>query len=329
MIPYPYNMVDMGGIDLAEANGTVVEGLYAKIVEAVNACGDVVLYNWKFAGIEIAPQHTSILLGDPIIINGAVQVTEQDKVTVPGLNLPPIIEPLTVHENGEYSASDFQADGFDPVNVLIPHPVIIPLEVDQNGVYVAPSGVAGYSPITVNVGASATTEIWDFRESNIVGSINKIAPYQYSANVLTQNGLLLGGNAYVRMPFKFASAIFEFDIAASQAQSSTGRFFMADTAGSGTTPSDGFGWSSIGKWGFYRSAWSYTDITDPAILSNSVISIEVDNSGTMFVKKNGDLLCKSPDGLFSSRIDYYVTLGSSNGSLPALITGLRILRKGE
>lgn len=129
MIPYPYNMVDMGGIDLAEANGTVVEGLYAKIVEAVNACGDVVLYNWKFAGIEIAPQHTSILIGDPIIINGAVQVTEHDEVTVPGINPDPpeppeptVLVPLSVTENGEYDPTDYDANGFSIVTVNVESP---------------------------------------------------------------------------------------------------------------------------------------------------------------------------------------------------------------
>lgn len=126
MIPYPYNMVDMGGIDLAEANGTVVEGLYAKIVEAVNDCGDVVLYNWKFAGIEIAPQYTSILLGDPITINGAVQVTEQDLVTVPGINPDPpeppeplVLVPIEITENGEYDPADYDADGFSSVKVSV------------------------------------------------------------------------------------------------------------------------------------------------------------------------------------------------------------------
>lgn len=149
MIPYPYNMVDMGGIDLAEANGIVVDGLYAKIVEAVNACGDVVLYNWKFADIEITPQHTTILLGDPIIINGAIQVTEQDMVTVPGIN--PVILPLSVNENGEYSADDFDADGFNPVEVSVPPPVIESLSVNLNGTYYIPEGVDGFNPVEVSV----------------------------------------------------------------------------------------------------------------------------------------------------------------------------------
>lgn len=152
MIPYPYNMVDMGGIDLAEANGTVVEGLYAKIVEAVNACGDVVLYNWKFAGIEISPQHTSILLGDPIIISGAVQVTEQDLVTVPGINPDPLVlTPLTVTENGQYTPQDYEADGFSGVNVNV-ESTMVPLIITENGQYSPQDYDAdGFSEVTANV----------------------------------------------------------------------------------------------------------------------------------------------------------------------------------
>lgn len=155
MIPYPYNMVDMGGIDLAEANGTVVEGLYAKIVEAVSACGDVVLYNWKFAGIEIAPQHTSILLGNPIIINGAVQVTEQDLVTVPGINPePPVLVPLSVIENGQYNPVDYDADGFSAVSVEVTSdpPVLVTLNAVENGDYSpADYNADGFSEVSVEV----------------------------------------------------------------------------------------------------------------------------------------------------------------------------------
>lgn len=146
MIPYPYNMVDMGGIDLAEANGTVVVGLYSKIVEAVNACGDVVLYNWKFAGIDIAPQHTSILLGNPITINGAVQVTERDVVTVPGISPdPPVLLPITITENGQYSPLDYDVEGFGVVTVnvhsyYVKTPLIPPMTSDT-----LPYGIASAS----------------------------------------------------------------------------------------------------------------------------------------------------------------------------------------
>lgn len=154
MIPYPYNMVDMGGIDLAEANGTVVEGLYDKIVEAVNACGDVVLYNWKFASIEISPQHTQILLGDDVLtINTLIQVTEQDAVTVLGIAPPPPpvvpVEPLNVYENGVYTATP-PASGFNPVNVAVPSKILVPLTVSEPGTYIPSDYDAdGFSEVIV------------------------------------------------------------------------------------------------------------------------------------------------------------------------------------
>lgn len=154
MIPYSYNMVDMGGIDLAEANGTEVPGVYEKIVEAMNLCGDLILYNWKFAGINIAPSAFSVLQqAHYILINGLIQVTELDQITVIGLP-PPIVpvSPLEVTENGIYEASP-PASGFNPVRVDVPGyiPVIQQLTVNSNGEYEAPEGVDGYSPISVNV----------------------------------------------------------------------------------------------------------------------------------------------------------------------------------
>lgn len=163
MIPYPYNMIDMGGLDLAEANDTVVEGLYAKIVEAVNDCGDVVLYNWKFAGIEIAPQHTQILLGvGALTINTLIQVTEQDVVTVLGIAPPPPpvvpVEPLNVSENGVYNATP-PASGFNPVNVAVPSKVLVSLSVTENGEY-DPSDydADGFSSVIVNVEPPASSK---------------------------------------------------------------------------------------------------------------------------------------------------------------------------
>lgn len=130
MIPYPYNMVDMGGIDLAKVSGTVVDGLYDRIIEAANACGDLVFYNWKFAEIEIAPQHTTVLMGNPITINNAIQVTEQDVVTVHSVSPDPpdppeppeppepkVLIPLSVTDNGMYLPEDYEADGFSSVDV--------------------------------------------------------------------------------------------------------------------------------------------------------------------------------------------------------------------
>lgn len=135
MIPYSYNMVDMGGIDLVEVNGTVVPGIYEKIYDAANDCGDVVLYNWKFAGIDITPQYTQILGENPIVINGVIQVTELDQITIVGVGpeppeppeppTPAILVPLVVTENGTYDPADYEADGFSSVEVEVEPPVTI------------------------------------------------------------------------------------------------------------------------------------------------------------------------------------------------------------
>ena len=132
MIPYSYNMVDMGGIDLAEANETVVPGVYEKIVEAMNLCGDLILYNWKFAGINIAPSACTVLQqSDSILINGMIQVTELDKITVLGIAPPPsAVIPLLATQNGTY-VPEPPADGFSPVEVSVSTvPVLTESEFD-------------------------------------------------------------------------------------------------------------------------------------------------------------------------------------------------------
>lgn len=194
MIPYPYNMVDMGGIDLAEANCTVVDGLYAKIVEAVNACGDTVLYNWKFASIEIAPQHTQILLGDGVLtINTLIQVTEQDVVTVLGIAPPPPpvvpVEPLTVYENGVYEATP-PASGFNPVNVAVPSAVLVPLSVTENGEYEPIPPASGFNSVTVDVPV-AVPSIY----TNIGSGV--YAPYGLAVDSSRQVALI-GSTTYIK-----------------------------------------------------------------------------------------------------------------------------------
>lgn len=195
MIPYSYNMVDMGGIDLAEANGTVVEGLYNRLALARNACGDLILYNWKFAEIEIAPAPCSTLdEGTKIVINGLIQVTEQDEVTVPGINSN--LTHLVVTENGQYDPSDYDVDGFSQVTVSLP---LISLTVNENGTY-DPSDydAEGFSQVTVSVESGVTMDTL-FSGSALCNSslsIDLEAPYTDYLYVIIQGYIAVSGKNY-------------------------------------------------------------------------------------------------------------------------------------
>ena len=126
--------------------------LYNKILEALNDCGDVILYNWKFAGIDIVPSACDTLpASGAILINGSIQVTELDEITVIGLP-PPIlpVSPLVASENGVYEAVSPQS-GFNPVTVQVPSPVLTPLEVSSNGRYLPAQGEDGFSVVDVSV----------------------------------------------------------------------------------------------------------------------------------------------------------------------------------
>lgn len=193
MIPYSYEMVNMGGIDLAEADHTAVDGLYESITEAINACGDVILYNWKFSGIEIAPSHCSVIqVTDAILINGMIQVTEWDEVTVLGMPPPMVpVTPLTATENGVYRAVAPQS-GFNPVTVdiQIPEPALTALNVTSNGLYVPETGFIGFNSVTVNVDSISTLQYHLGRLKIDTGAIDESNEYCYSdlVPITTGNG---------------------------------------------------------------------------------------------------------------------------------------------
>lgn len=64
----------------------------------------------------------------------------------------PVVRPLSVTENGTYTAPD-GVDGYSPVVVDVPEkePITEELSVTKNGEYVPASGVDGYSKVKVNV----------------------------------------------------------------------------------------------------------------------------------------------------------------------------------
>lgn len=153
MIPYTYHMVDMGGIDLAEANHTVVEGIFSKIEDALDDTRVLVLYNMYFAKIRIPPSYCNIdVEGGSIYVNDSIEVSANDEITVIGV--PPPLEPvipLSVDDNGVYSIEPPQS-GYNPVTVNLQ---LSELSVDENGTYLPDDPVRGFSKVAVDVqGAS-------------------------------------------------------------------------------------------------------------------------------------------------------------------------------
>lgn len=154
MNPHPYNIVDLGGIDLATLNGEPVDGIYDKILDAMIPCKIVIFSNWYFASILIAPSYVVIddSTENQLVINDLILVTSDDKVSIPSMAGDPTIEAITFTQNGIYTAP-VGVDGYSPVTVDVPSilPVLESLSVTENGQYLPPQGADGFSDVTVNV----------------------------------------------------------------------------------------------------------------------------------------------------------------------------------
>lgn len=123
MVPDKFNMVDMGGIDLAESQGVAVEGLYQRLVESIALCRYQCIYNWKFNGILIPPSYVEMKVReDEVWINEGVSVDEENVVHIYSIEpepIPPVITELSVTENGTYIPPE-GIDGYNPVVVETP-----------------------------------------------------------------------------------------------------------------------------------------------------------------------------------------------------------------
>ena len=149
-----FNMISMDGIDIVESQGVEVEGLYNKLLEGIAVCRYQILYNWYFANIVIPPTTVELVNdGDSISINGFISIDSNDIVRVHSLERPSVINPISISQNGEYSAPD-GVDGYNPVqvNVESPQPTLIPLRATENRIY-SPSdfNADGFSAVTVEV----------------------------------------------------------------------------------------------------------------------------------------------------------------------------------
>lgn len=194
---YEFNMVDMGGIDIATVNGTVVDGLYNKLLEGKDTCGNLILYNWKFAEIEIVPSACSVLIEDEaIIVNGTIRVSSEDVVSLIWADPPPApVSPLIVNANGIYTAEP-PASGFNPVTVHVPHPPTVPIVITENGTYSPPPGVFAFSSVTAKVsgGMSDNDLLFHFDDFTNSGKMNA-AFYSKTGYLISDEQSKFGGTS--------------------------------------------------------------------------------------------------------------------------------------
>lgn len=124
-----------------------------------------------------------------------------------------VIKPLTITENGTYTATD-GVSGYSPIVVDVTHsapapaPVIEPLTITKNGTYTAPAGIDGYSPVTVNISAviqpasdieaSNLSELHYWTKVSIYGDIQET---EITDVILSNYGSLGTGNAWDKVDY--------------------------------------------------------------------------------------------------------------------------------
>lgn len=218
MVPDKFNMVDMGGIDIILMQGEEVEGLYDKLVESIAQCRYQCLYNWYFDDVLIPPTYVSMSIEEnSVVINSGITVDSDDIIHIYSLRYPPVIESLSVTENGDYEVPQ-NVDGFNPVSVNVqpsieslsvtengtyrvgenvdgfnpvyvdvplPQPVITSLSVNENGTYTVPSGTDGYNPVTVNVPTGEDLSKLAFKSGgNVIFSQGQVNGFTSSASIV-------------------------------------------------------------------------------------------------------------------------------------------------
>lgn len=158
MIPVSYKMIDLAGLDLADINfGMEVPGIYNKIQGAYNTSRFAILCNWFFAKILLPPAHVLVLQPEANVftINDTIVVTSDDKIYLPGTITPVVLEELFAYEDGIYIPPS-GVDGFSKVTVDVPEPVLVQLTATNNGTFTPATGQDGFSQVSVNVQPTLT-----------------------------------------------------------------------------------------------------------------------------------------------------------------------------
>jgi hypothetical protein len=139
------NKIEYGGRTLIDlTKDTVKEETLGEGVTAHNAAGEPITGNMK-----AYENLTAELNAQNELITELEEAVAKKSA---GSEEPPNIQPITITENGTYTASE-NVDGYSPITVNVPEktPVLQELNVTENGTYPVPESVDGYGTVTVNV----------------------------------------------------------------------------------------------------------------------------------------------------------------------------------
>lgn len=248
-------------------------------------------------------------------VSAQIEPEDEGKVVVNG----ELVEQTstTVTENGTY---DTTANDEVVVNVSGGSPVIQSLSVNQNGTYTPPSGVDGYAPVTVNVSGGGS-------DANVEFDFTKVASKTYHGVTYGTSGAVFdNANDYIQfgdiidaMLDKTNGFTIEVDVAAMQLTSGAHRRFVM------ATTDKGFIYRSTGKWAFYNNSWeegSFSGVTDGNLFDNSTVKVYVDVNNLWHIYKDGVLLFEPSLSLAVSFKDF--CLGATSTSINnATITAIR------
>ena len=187
----------------ATGNAENLDDVIAEQAELIEQLS--VILDEKSQGVEPTPTQEKTV---DITENGTVQVVPDDgfalsKVTA-NVNVPipeGYIQPsgtLEVTENGTHDVTKYASVA---VNVPSEAPNIQPLEITENGTYTAPSGVDGYSPITVNVEASGGGG-----DTDLPSGCRRVDYIQFSGKELIDTGIIGNQDTQINAAFTWESS---------------------------------------------------------------------------------------------------------------------------
>lgn len=298
MVPDKFDMVDMEGIDLIESQGVAVEGLYQKLVDSTAQCRYQCLYNWKFDGIIIPPSYVEMEVRDGSVwINEGVSVDEEDVVHIYSIEPEP---PAPVE------------------------PVIEPLSVTENGEYYAPVGVDGYNPVSVEVpsASSGPKLYWDFSQSLIDQVEGLEATLSGGASSVSEGILLSSASSCINFPSaikNYPFTAFEIELGETNAVLAGSHLRLFIFGGD-----SGLIYRNNGKWSFYAgTSWANdSDISDINFFSNAILRVEVSSDGKWKIYKNGSLIYSPNAVQYALNV---ISIGATGQSyFPAVIKSFKV-----